>query len=120
MGRRHLLASAAALLTAVPVGVSGQAASADAPSRDDHVIVGEWANPLNVRSDPGATGIPPGRIIGEVRPGARLGALCHIPDGASMTSWGRTQRDWVRVRHGDAGFGWVWGGGLKPYSVRRC
>ncbi|MFI6518553.1 SH3 domain-containing protein [Spirillospora sp. NPDC050679] len=119
MRSRHLLAGAAALLAAVPVGAGGQAASA-ATARDDHVVVGEWADPLNVRSDPGATGVPPGRIIGEVRPGARLGALCHIPDGASMTSWGRTQRDWVRVRHGDAGFGWVWGGGLKPYSVRRC
>ncbi|NDU76669.1 hypothetical protein GWI34_29185 [Actinomadura sp. DSM 109109] len=119
-GRTGARLVAAALALPVVAAPSAAVAGSPAGARADRVTVGDWARPLHIRVDPGAPGVPPGRIIGSIMPPAEASALCHITDGSQMTAWGRTRSDWVKIRYGWEGHAWLWGGGLNPYSLREC
>ncbi|GAA2629279.1 hypothetical protein SMC26_35555 [Actinomadura fulvescens] len=125
MRRRHVTFAACAtvigVLTASAV-VAAPAAGMAGQARFDRVTVGDWARPfLNIREDPGGTGVPAGRVIGTLQPGVQASAECQIPDGAQITAWGRTRTDWVKIKYGWKGYAWLWGGGLNAYGdLRQC
>ncbi|MCT9077155.1 hypothetical protein [Streptomyces fulvoviolaceus] len=113
------LAGAAAVAGGIVLSAPAAPASATPAGPASEIVeVGTWAVPaLAVRDSPGWPGGQPGNAIGQLKSGDRAVADCFVPDGATVTQWGRTQSDWVKIRWGGTNTGWLWGGGLKPYPI---